>query len=303
MLTRAAPKPGTSARRRGYSVVEVMVAVAIMSILIALLLPAIQAIHQQARSTQCANNLMQIGLALANYASTHSVLPPGVVDAQGPIKNLPSGCHHSWTVQILPYLGLENIYRHIDMKRGVYDASNQTALDARIAVFLCPASALPGPSNYAGCHHHVEAAIDAQNHGVLYLNSHVRLDEIPDGSSRTILAGEFASGMSSLGWASGTRSSLRNTGATINIGDWPAGSSFHPPSKWNSRDIPGVAALVKSGALPLGFVGGFSSFHPDGANFLFCDGSARFLKQSIDAAVYRRLGDRADGDIVGDDAY
>ncbi len=290
-------------RRSGFTLLELLVVVAIIAILIALLLPAIQSIRERARSTYCANNLMQIGMALANYASVHSVLPPGVVDVKGPVLNVPSGYHHSWTVQILPFLGLENIYRHIDINRGVYDESNQTVLDSTIATFLCPSNPLPGQTNYAGCHNDVEAAIDADNKGVLYLNSHIRLDEIPDGTSHTILAGELKRATPSFGWSSGTRSSLRNTGSPINAKDPVPTTGFGSPGTSPGRDFAGVQALTEQGVLALDFVGGYSAWHPDGANFLLCDGSARFLKHSIDTIVYRRLGNRSDGEVVGDDAY
>lgn len=290
-------------RRSGFTLLELLVVVAIIAILIALLLPAIQSIRERARSTQCANNLMQLGLALANYASTHTVLPPGVVNPKGPILNMPSGYHHSWTVQILPYLGQANIYRHININRGVYDDANQTVMEVVIATYLCPSNGFRGQSNYVGCHHDVEAAIDADNSGVLYLNSRVRLDEIPDGTSHTILLGEVLSGPPSLGWSSGTRATLRNTGSPIDKKDWAVSPGSPKPVGSVTRDFAGVLALTEQGILPLEFVGGFSSFHPDGANFLLCDGSAKFLKNSINAEIYRRLGNRADGEVVGDDAY
>ena len=303
MFTQVGRNPGESPRRGGFTLIELLVVIAIIAILIALLFPAIQAIRERARSTQCANNLMQLGLAFANYASTHAVLPPGVVNAKGPILNAPAGYHHSWTVQILPYLGLETLHQHIDLDRGVYDLANQTVLNVTISTFICPSNSRRGPSNYAGCHHDAEAAIDSDNHGVLYLNSHVRLGEIPDGASHTILLGEYLSGAPSLGWASGTRSTLRNTGMTINIEDSPIAPAVPPLIPTFERDLAGVEGLTASGALPLEFVGGFSSNHPGGANFLFCDGSARFLKRTIEAATYHRLGNRADGEVVGDDAY
>ena len=77
-------------------------------------------------------------------------------------------------------------------------------------------------SNYAGCHHDVEAPIDADNHGVLFLNSHISGDDIPDGAAHTIFIGEKIVADDDLGWMSGTRATLRNTGLRIN---WRAGPS------------------------------------------------------------------------------
>ena len=167
--------------RRAFTLIELLVVVAIIAVLIALLLPAVQSAREQARRAQCVNNLLQLGIAMGNYASTHSVLPPGVVNDNGPIANFPKGYHHGWAVQILPFIGQNNIYRRINLNDSIYAASNTTARDVPIATFLCPSEWSPGRSSYAGCHHDVEAPIAVDNHGVLYLNSHVRHDDIEDG--------------------------------------------------------------------------------------------------------------------------
>ena len=76
---------------------------------------------------------------MGNYASTHSVFPPGVVNDKGPIVNLPQGYHHGWVVQILPFIGQGNVYRHIDLRQSVYGPSNVTARDHRlIGTLHCP---------------------------------------------------------------------------------------------------------------------------------------------------------------------
>ena len=92
-------------RARGFTLVELLVVITIIGILIALLLPAVQAAREAARRASCLNNLTQIGVALENYQSAHGVLPPGTVDKQGPIHNVPQGYHMGWLVQLLPYLG------------------------------------------------------------------------------------------------------------------------------------------------------------------------------------------------------
>ena len=77
--------------REGFTLIELLVVIAIIAVLIGLLLPAVQAAREAARRAQCVNNLMQLGIAVHNYESAHEVLPPGVVDPTGPIKNLPQG--------------------------------------------------------------------------------------------------------------------------------------------------------------------------------------------------------------------
>jgi prepilin-type N-terminal cleavage/methylation domain-containing protein/prepilin-type processing-associated H-X9-DG protein len=295
-------------RRPGFTLIELLVVIAIIAVLIALLLPAIQSSREMARRTQCANNLLQLGVALGNYASTHGVLPPGVVNEAGPILNLPQGYHFSWVIQVLPFLERAAVSRRFDPGRSVYDPGNATARTAVIPTLLCPSDGHIGPMSYAGCHHDLEAPIDANDHGVLYLNSHVRSDDITDGNATTILLGEMRRGSPTLGWASGTRATLRNTGTPLNARDpitpGPGSSVPFPAGPFDpTESAAAMVALVESGSLPIDFVGGFSAWHPGGANFLLCDGSVRVLKQSIDAHVYRALGNRADGTLISDDQY
>jgi prepilin-type N-terminal cleavage/methylation domain-containing protein/prepilin-type processing-associated H-X9-DG protein len=297
----------TMSRRPGFTMIEVLAVAAIIAVLIALLLPAVQSTRESARRTQCYNNLLQLGIAMGNYVSTHEVLPPGVVNDQGPIQNIPQGYHFGWAVQILPFLEQGNLYRRFDFRHGLYEGSNITAQAVRLGVLICPSDGMSGSTSYMGCHHDVETPIDVDNHGVLYLNSHVAYDEITDGRAYTILLGESRGGPS-LSWASGTRATLRNTGSPINAPDPTLPSKgagrigayvYSDPTK-NQEEL---EALIGSGVLPVSFVGGFSSRHTYGANFLFCDGSARLLSQAINPRVYRLLGNRADGQLIGADQY
>jgi prepilin-type N-terminal cleavage/methylation domain-containing protein/prepilin-type processing-associated H-X9-DG protein len=295
------------ARRPGFTLIELLTVVAIIAVLIALLLPAIQSAREIARRTQCINNLIQLGIALGNYVSTHNVLPPGVVNDKGPIQNIPVGYHFGWTVQILPFLEQKNLYKEFDFRYGLYQGTNVSIQGGRITTFLCPSDPWGGLMSYMGCHHDVEAAIDADNHGVLFLNSHVAYDDITDGLAYTILLGESRGG-ASLSWASGTRATLRNTGSRVNAPDptvsaprvgrlGGAGTSGLQENEDALKD------LLKSGRVPINFVGGFSSHHSFGANFLFCDGSIHFLKQSTNPDILRRLGNRADGELIDSDQY
>jgi len=295
-------------RRWAFTMIELLIVMAIIAVLISLLLPAIQSSREAARRAQCANNLMQLGIALGNYASTHSVFPPGVVNEKGPIENLPHGYHHGWIVQILPFICQDNVYRRIDFRESVYAPSNDTAVGVTISTLLCPSeNRRHGASNYAGCHHDVDAPIAADNHGVLYLNSRVRYDDIPDGPAHTILLGEIRGGGPTLGWASGTRSTLRNTGNPINAPDLlmpPIGNSRSSSTERRGPvDYEAIDQLVADGLWPVQLSGGFSSNHGVGANFLFCDGSVRQVSLSIDRRVYRLLGNRDDGEPISDDSF
>jgi prepilin-type N-terminal cleavage/methylation domain-containing protein/prepilin-type processing-associated H-X9-DG protein len=289
-------------RRAGFTLIELLTVVGIIAVLIALLLPSVQSAREAARRAQCTSNLLQLGVALGNYASTHQVLPPGVVEPKGPILNVPRGYHMGWAVQVLPFLEQKSRFRSINFRHGVYADENASAFAHQIGVFICPSSG-GGGTNYAGCHHDVEAPIDEGNHGVLYLNSRIAYDDIADGPACTILLGESTNAMM-LGWASGSRDTLRNTGTAINAPDLsvPAGTSkFRIPTPEDRREE--FVSQVEDGIIPLAYVGGFGSRHSFGANFLFCDGSAHYLKESIDPAVFRRLGHRADGQLIGGDQY
>ena len=298
-------------RRSAFTMIELMIVIGIIAVLISLLLPAVQSAREAARRTQCVNNLLQLGVAFGNYASTHTVLPPGVVNPTGPIRNLPAGYHHSWVVQILPFIGQSNIYERISFREGVYEPANDTACAVGINTLMCPSDGYRGglvqKTNYAGCHHDVDAPIAADNHGVLYLNSRVRFDQIPDGAAATILLGEIRDGAMTLGWASGTRSTLRDTGVRLDERDPLVESAAlmsnlggNPP-----RDVVfgAVEELAAQGVWPVDTTGGFSSRHAGATNFLFCDGSVRPVKISIERHVFRALGNRDDGEPVSDDSF
>jgi prepilin-type N-terminal cleavage/methylation domain-containing protein/prepilin-type processing-associated H-X9-DG protein len=266
-----------------FTLVELLVVIAIIAVLVGLLLPAVQGARMAARRIQCANNLMQLGLAIQNYESSHEVLPPGVVNATGPIKNQPKGYHMSWLVQILPFVDQQNLFDELNFTMGAYDPTNATFRDVRLIIFRCPVEPFapgsgPGLSNYAGCHHDVEAPIAANNNGVFFLNSHVRFEDIRDGLSTTIFVGEKVLDTGDLGWMSGTKATLRNTGTLIN----------------------GTIVRTASNPDP---VGGFGSGHGGGANFAFGDGTVRFIPSAINPAVYRLLGNRADGKVISDDDF
>ncbi len=204
-------------RRDGFTLVELLVVIAIIGILIALLLPAVQAAREAARRTQCINNLVQVGLALHQYELTHEVLPPGTVNPKGPIRSEPSGYHMSWIAQILPYIEQRNAFQKIDFKAGAYDKRNLPVRKHLISIMQCPSVGMGNQpvSSYAGCHNDVEAPIDGekQNHGVLFLNSRISQRDIPDGTTYTLFVSEklYEEGVD-LGWLSGTRATLRNTG-------------------------------------------------------------------------------------------
>jgi prepilin-type N-terminal cleavage/methylation domain-containing protein/prepilin-type processing-associated H-X9-DG protein len=214
---RDAPVCQRTRRNPGFTLVELLVVIAIIGVLIALLLPAIQAAREAARRSSCQNNLSQLIIAVHNYEMAHGVYPAGTMDAKGPILSQQSGYHHNWISRILPFIEQGNAYRAIDWKAGVYAKSNGPVRSLSIRLLGCPSNPISGQalSSYAGVHHDVESPIDVDNHGVFFLNSRVRYDDIPDGSSHTVFIGEKSSNPVDLGWMSGTRATLRNMGSPL----------------------------------------------------------------------------------------
>jgi prepilin-type N-terminal cleavage/methylation domain-containing protein/prepilin-type processing-associated H-X9-DG protein len=281
---------GLRSPAQAFTLVELLVVIAIIGILVALLLPAIQASREAARRTSCVNNQVQLALAIHSYEFHYETLPPGVTNPTGPIRNEPQGLHISWITRILPYFEENILYKHFDFAAGAYAPVNAKVRAAEIVTIECPSE--PGESlnegqtvaqsNYVGCHNDVEAPINTDNNGLLFLNSKIRYSEIEDGSSKTILLGEALLDPNELGWVSGTRATLRNTGSLPNAG---TGNDQNKPA-------------AKEKTTNTLAVGGFSSRHPGGINAALADGSVHFINDDIDAELFRQLGNRADGQIM-----
>ena len=192
--------------------------IAIIGVLVALLLPAVQACREASRRMNCAKNLEQLIIAVHNYEMLHQVYPPGTINQTGPIQSLPQGYHHNWLVQLLPFMEQKNAYAHVDDLVGVYHANNMPVRRLDIEIFTCPSAprARRAYSDYAGVHNDVEAPIDVTNNGVFFLNSRISYFDLKDGSSNTLFIGEKETYAGDLGWMSGTRATLRNMGVPIN---------------------------------------------------------------------------------------
>lgn len=135
--TRASVMHDALRRKNGFSVIELIVVLAIIGVLVALMLPAIRSARPAARRTQCQNNLKQIVLALLNYESTYHALPPAyTVDAAGrPL--------HSWRTLILPYLEQADLYKKIDLSKPWNDPANAKAFRAHVLTYSCPDASCP----------------------------------------------------------------------------------------------------------------------------------------------------------------
>ncbi len=314
-------------KSRAFTLVELLVVLAIIGLLVSIMLPAVQSVREAARRSQCTQNLGQLILAVHRYETGNGVYPPGTLDQEGPVLTEAEGFHHNWIEHILPYLDQGNAAAHIDWQVGVYHENNEPVRSKRFPFLVCPSAANRGPfSNYAGVHHHVEAPIDDDNLGVFFLNSQISYLDVSDGAANTLFVGEkFVTTPGDLGWMSGTRATLRNTGTPINrtpeiLGELapsqpeevrevddnsPAGdpnkvddnSTVSPP---NATDAPATARA----SIPSDTVGGFESKHTgNGANFVFGDGRVKFLHRGVTKKVLQQLGQRNDGTLINTTDY
>ena len=363
-------------RRPGFTLIELLVVIAIIGVLIALLLPAVQAAREAARRSQCVNNLKQIGLALHNYESANSRFPPGAITYQ----DIPLDCNvgarstpgrgHTFFTMILGYMEQQAIWNAVNfnynagggMEYGFQHggAVNRTALISQINSYICPSDFRQKPftlqqsfngygqASYAGMAGTRDiwhwfcgcppgtggsctGSVAIEGDGTLALQFAFRMVDLSDGTSNTITVGEFArfkndpdqifQSWSRHGWfgsalagstrPNGLASSVPRINAPFQAGD----QAGFPGTLGPTGDTDGWLYVTSPDFRQLGQFG-FRSQHPGGANFLFGDGSVKFLKETIDMGspsylptapnnigVYRKLSTRAAGEAISSDAF
>jgi prepilin-type N-terminal cleavage/methylation domain-containing protein/prepilin-type processing-associated H-X9-DG protein len=274
--------------RRAFTLIELLLVIAIIAILIGLFVPAVQQVRAAAQRTECLNNLKQIGLATHSYHDAFKKFPTAST-----LAFVSAFC------QILPYLEQDNVARLYDKTRAPTDPANLPVTTKPIPTYLCPSMALPETlqvtaySSYAVCIGSNYSWGSAPDNGVIvrHTSPAVRITAVTDGSSNTVLAGEMGFQLKDYLFTSGPDAGKVRGGNT----SWPWGyASYSFGSTLNMMNTKSYGPTLEAGGLHA-----FRSDHPGGCHFVFADGSVRFLHDGgLTLPLYQALGTRAGGEVV-----
>jgi prepilin-type N-terminal cleavage/methylation domain-containing protein/prepilin-type processing-associated H-X9-DG protein len=301
-----------------FTLIELLVVIAIIAVLIALLLPAVQSAREASRRAQCLNNLKQISLALHNYHDAVATFPPGYISlTQG---NQPNGAEigpgWGWMSMVLGQMEQVTLFNGVNFSLPTPAPASQTARATRLNILLCPSNvgdngpltikdasgkvivADLAPGQYVGVAGQFEPEeFPAQNNGVFYRNSRIGIRDITDGTSSTLMIGERSQNVANATWVGMIPAGLACNNPTWPVQDCEASNVLILGHTGPSPDEPwiDVPNNRKAG------VDDFHSLHAGGCNFAFCDGSIRFIKETINPQVFSYLATRNGGEVISGD--
>ncbi len=253
--------------RCGFSLVELLAVLAIISVLLGMLLPATQRIREAARRTVCSNNLRQISIGLQNFHSAFNHFPVGVVEWRA------HGDHSqrqlAWSVFLLPFIEQGNVHHQLDLETPFDSPQNAVAAAIIIDTYVCPSNARDenhsqgrAISDYGGIYGERISAPNDPPKGVMIHDRPIAFSDITDGTSQTLIVAE---------------------------------DSRSRDGQWiNGRNVFDQAFPINQGPV---FENDIRSEHPAGANGTFCDGSVRFLANDMELAVLAAICTRAGGEV------
>ena len=324
-------RSGTDLRRgnrpAGFTLVELLVVIAIIGVLVGLLLPAVQAAREAARRMSCSNNMKQLGLAMHNYHDTHNTFPYGhQLETAGSTHR-----RDTWFHRILPFIEQGNFYELYQNAPATYGFSATEYIHTmpasiqgtQIAAMICPSDASSpatggggttigfqgtyavcagGGTGVVGTNFNMDM-INGDPGGMFYRNSKNGFAACTDGSSNTLLASEGiirGNGVASWGGLGGY------------WGGAPHGSFGFSSAEGPNTTVPDRVYSCKSTTYPKapcqngnadGLTGRWNfarSLHPGGVQTTLCDGSVRFVSETVNVVTWRNLGNRRDGNVLGE---
>lgn len=315
--------------RRGFTLVELLVVIAIIGILVALLLPAVQAAREAARRMSCSNNLKQFGIGMHNFHDTYKVLPAGAVrrptvtvpwtDPQRRFS-IPLTVNHGWVIFLLPFMEQAALYDQYRLNLDWKDAGNKTVRETQLQVGQCPSAprrnrmdSFPaagfGTVVGACTDYGIVNGIDTNATTGLFARGLIdtATNGNPDGMMRTNRCfnfGEIVDGLSNTMWIveDGARPDRYRAGNKKVAGRFSGSMWADDANEFVVHGFDSAGITQSTGSCPMNCSNNneIYSFHPGGAMVVLGDGSVRFLAQTVEIRLVARLISKAGGEPVGD---
>ncbi|MEO9931867.1 DUF1559 domain-containing protein [Rhodopirellula bahusiensis] len=250
---------------QGFTLVELLVVIAVIGVLVGLLLPAVQAAREAMRRASCQNNLHQIGLALHNYHAAHNKFPPGAIEVR---PQFPNGKQFAWSAFVLPFMEQSGLNEQIDFGLPFDALDNEPAAATVLPAYLCPSTPRSGglmqgrgASDYGGIYGQRITGRNDPPNGMMLHDRALAMRDILDGSSHTVMVSEDAA---------------------------------FPDGQWiNGRNLFDQAFPINQAPT---FENDMRSFHVGGVMILRADSSVAFLTEQLDLQILAALCTRAGHD-------